>query len=57
MKFLKPLRDYIFSVQLKRAKVTRSDLGLFYSGCIRSIINYTVPAFQFSLPKYLMQEL
>ena len=59
MKFLiRPLRDYnYFWVQLKRAKVTRTDLGLFYSSCIISIMNYAVPAFHFSLPKYLMQEL
>ena len=44
-------------VQLKRAKVTRTDLGLFYSSCIRSIMDYAVPAFHFSLPKYLMQAL
>ena len=46
-----------FLVQLKRAKVTRTHLGLFYSRCIRSIMDYAVPAFQFSFPKYLMQEL
>ena len=44
-------------VQLKRAKVTRTDLGLFYSSFIRSIMDYPVPAFCFSLAKYLMQEL
>ena len=44
-------------VQLKRAKVTRTDLGLFYSSCIRSVMDYAMPAFHFSMPKYLMQEL
>ena len=44
-------------VQLKRAKVARTDLGLFCSGCIRSIMDYAVPAFHFRLPKYLMHEL
>ena len=44
-------------VQLKRAKVTRTDLGLFHSSCIRSIMDYALPAFHFSLPKYLTQEL
>lgn len=44
-------------VQLKRATVTRTDLGLFYSSCIRSILDYVVPAFHFSLAKYSMQEL
>ena len=46
-----------FLVQLKRAKVTRTDVGLFYSSCIRSIMDYAVQAFHFSLPKYLRQEL
>ena len=46
-----------FLVQLKRAKVTRTNLGLFYSSFIRLIMEYAVPAFHFSLPKYLMQEL
>ena len=46
-----------FLVQLKRAKVARTDLGLFYSSCIRSIMDYAVPVFHYSLPKYLMHEL
>ena len=46
-----------FLLQLKRAKVTRADLGLFYSSCIKSSMDYAVPAFHFSSPKYLMQEL
>ena len=37
-----------FLVQLKRAKVTRTDSGLFYSSCIRSIMDYAVPAFHFT---------
>ena len=49
--------DDIFLVQLKRAKVTRTDVGLFHSSCIRSIMEYALPAFHFSLPKYLTQEL
>ena len=44
-------------VQLKRAKDTRTDLGLFYASCIRSIMNYAIPAFHFSLPKYLIKKL
>lgn len=43
-----------------RAKVARTDLGLFYSSCIhfRSIMDYyAVPVFHYSLPKYLMREL
>ena len=46
-----------FLIQLKRAKVARTDLGLFYSSCIKSIMDYAVPVFQYSLPKYLMREL
>ena len=46
-----------FLVQLKRAKDTRTDLGFFYASCIRSITNYAIPAFHFSLPKYLIQKL
>ena len=44
-------------VLLKRAKVTRTHLGLFYSSCNGSIMDYAVPAFHFRLPKYLMHEL
>ena len=46
-----------FLVQLKRAKVTCTGLGLFYSSCIRSIMDHAIPACHFSLAKYLMQEL
>ena len=35
----------------------RTDLGLFYSSCIRSIMDYAVPVFHYSLPRYLMREL
>ena len=40
-----------FLVQLKRAKVTRTGLGLFYSSCIRSIMDRAIPACHFSLAK------
>ena len=46
-----------FLVQLKGAKVTRTDLGLFYYSCISSIMDHAIPAFHLILPKYLMQEL
>ena len=46
-----------FLLQFKRAKVTRTNLGLFYSSFIRLIMDYAVPAFHFSLPKYLMHEM
>ena len=56
----KAFKRLYFLIQLKRAKVARTtDLGLFYSSCIRSIMDshYAVPIFQYSLPKYLMLEL
>ena len=46
-----------FLIQLKRARVARTDLGLFYSSCIRSTMDYAVPVFHYSLPKYIMREL
>lgn len=46
-----------FLVQLKRANVPRKDLGLFYITCIRSLLDYAVPVFHFSIPQYLMCEL
>ena len=53
----KASKKLYFLVQLRRAKTTPTDLGLFYSSCFRSIMDYAVPAFHFNLPKYLMQEL
>ena len=53
----KASKKLYFLVQLRRAKTTPTDLGLFYSSCIRSIMDYAVPVFHFNLPKYLMQEL
>lgn len=46
-----------FFIQLKRANVARTDLGLFYSGCIRSIMDYVLPVLHYSLPRHLMREL
>ena len=53
----KASKKLYFLVQLRRAKTTPTDLGLFYSSCFRSIMDYAVPAFHLNLPKYLMQEL
>ena len=44
-------------IQLKRAKVGRTDLGLHYFSCNKSVMDYEVPVFHYSLPKYLMQAL
>ena len=46
-----------FLVQLKRAKLPRRDLVLFYATCIRSILVYAAPVFSYALPKYLQCEL
>jgi len=34
-----------FLVQLKRARVPPNDMMLFYTACIKSIIDYAIPAF------------
>ena len=44
-------------VQLKRAKVGRLVLGLLYFSCNKSVMDYEVPVFHYSFPKYLMQAL
>ena len=46
-----------FLVQLKRAKVPFSDLVLFYTTCVGSILTYAVPVFHHALQKYLKVEL
>ena len=44
-------------IQLKRAKVGRTDLGLHYFSCNKSVMDYEVPVFHYSLPKYSMHVL
>ena len=44
-------------MQLKRARLPVKDLVLFYTFCIRSVMDYAVPAFYHSLPQYLKNEL
>jgi hypothetical protein len=46
-----------FLRQLKRAKLPANDLILFYSTCIRPVIEYACQAFLDSLPKYLSDDL
>jgi len=55
--FKKTSKKLHFLVQLKRAKLSTNDLLLFYTTCIRSAIDYAVPVFHHSLPKYLINEL
>ena len=37
--------------------MSESDLSLFYTACIRSIMDYSVPVFHYALTKYLSNEL
>ena len=46
-----------FLSQLKRARVAKQDLVLFYTSCIRSILTYASPVFFDALPEYLKNEL
>ena len=46
-----------FLSQLKRARVAKQDLVLFYTSCICSILTYTSPVFSYALPDYLKNEL
>lgn len=46
-----------FLSQLKRARVAKQDLVLFYTSCIRSILTYAPPVFFYALPEYLKIEL
>jgi hypothetical protein len=46
-----------YLVQLKRARLPAKDLVLFYTSCVRSVMDYAVPAFYHSLPQYLKNEL
>ena len=43
--------------QLKRARVAKQDLVLFYTSCIRSIVTYASPVLFYALPEYLKNEL
>ena len=45
-----------FLVQLKRARLPPSDQVLFYLSCVRSTVDYGVPAFYNALPQYLKNE-
>ena len=46
-----------FLSQLKRSRVAKQDLVLFYTSCIRSILTYASPVFFYALPEYLKNEL
>ena len=46
-----------FLSQLKRARVAKQDLVLFYTSYIHSIVTYASPVFFYALPEYLKNEL
>ena len=46
-----------FLSQLKRVRVAKQDLVLFYTSCIQSILTYASPVFFYALPEYLKNEL
>ena len=46
-----------FLVQLKRSRVPRHDMSIFYTACIRSVLTNAAPVFFYALPKYLKDEL
>lgn len=46
-----------FLKQLKRAKIPKKDMVLFYSTCIRPVLEYASPVFHYSLPNYLIEDL
>ena len=53
----KAAKRLYFLIQLKRAHASQKDLCLFYSTCVRSVIDYAVPVFHYVLPAYLMPAL
>ena len=46
-----------FLKQPKRAKVPPKDMLLFYTTCIRPVLEYACPVFHNSLPQYLCKEM
>ena len=46
-----------FLKQLKHTKVPPKDMLLFYTTCIRPVLEYACPVFHHSLPQYLSNEM
>ena len=46
-------KRFYFIVQLKRAKVSTSDIISFYSTCIRPVLEYGCQVFHYALPVHL----
>ena len=56
-KIKKAFKCLYFLSQLKRVRVAKQDLVLFYTSCIQSILTYASPVFFYALPEYLKNEL
>ena len=46
-----------FLIQLRRAKVPRNEIILFYASCIGFVLTYASPVFFYALPMYLKKDL
>ena len=46
-----------YLVQLKRTRLPVEDIVLFYTSCVRSVMDYAVQAFYHALPQYLKNDL
>ena len=46
-----------FLRQLKRAQLPCKDLLLFYTACIRPVVEYVYPVFHHALPQYLSDDI
>ena len=44
-------------VQLKKARLLVENLVLFYTSCVRSVMDYAVSSFYHALPQYLKNDL
>ena len=48
----KAIKRFYFLVQLKRTKLSPTDLILYYNTCIRSVVDYALQVFYNALPQY-----
>ena len=48
----KAIKRLYFLVQLKRTKLSSTDLILYYNTCVRSVVDYAVQVFFNALPQY-----
>ena len=48
----KAIKRFYFLVQLKRTKLSPTDLILYYNTCVRSVVDYAVQVLYNALPQY-----